>query len=506
MPSRKRNVFKNIKIGFGAQIASYLLSFITRMVFVRYLSVEYLGINNIFSNVILLFSIAESGAGGVFGSLLYNPLHEHNEQKVADIINYMHTFFRKLAVAISVLAIGMFPFLNWIIGETDIENIRFIYFLFVIKNIFSYLLLHYDTLVSADQRKYLTVLYMRVFSVVQYILQVLFLYLGKGFEIYMIIQTLCAMLPYLMLRLKCRKEYSYIFNKRESQLSLNDKKELKIKIYSGFWTHLSYVIFNGTDSLVITKILGLSVAGIYSNYLVILNVITTFSSILISSLSASVGNFIAEKGKKQVYTVYERLLFAVMILTFFCTGCLICFFNPFIQIWLGEKYLLDSATVSLIALTFAFGDVGFRRLLVIFKWASGLFVRDKYCYVLEAGINVFLSILLGIKYGLPGILGATVLSSLVTIISSVYIMSKYFFEISALKMILNILIYIVSFAPILIGMYYLQRKVIIDSMGNFVVSTVFLSIIMLMLMLLANCWRKELKYFLRWILRRKEEV
>lgn len=65
---------KNIKYSTIAYIINNLLKFVVRLVFVRALPIEYLGINGLFTNLLAMLSLAELGVGPAIVYSLYKPL------------------------------------------------------------------------------------------------------------------------------------------------------------------------------------------------------------------------------------------------------------------------------------------------------------------------------------------------------------------------------------------------------------------------------------------------
>ena len=65
---------KNIKFSILNYIAVNLLKFIVRMVFIKTLPIEYLGVNGLFTNVLAMLSLAELGIGPAIVYSLYKPL------------------------------------------------------------------------------------------------------------------------------------------------------------------------------------------------------------------------------------------------------------------------------------------------------------------------------------------------------------------------------------------------------------------------------------------------
>ena len=51
--SRKKNVIKNMFVGTIFQVISLLMGFVNRTFFIKLLSEEYLGVNTLFTNILM---------------------------------------------------------------------------------------------------------------------------------------------------------------------------------------------------------------------------------------------------------------------------------------------------------------------------------------------------------------------------------------------------------------------------------------------------------------------
>ena len=81
--TRTEYSFLNIATGIGGYILNTILGFACRMVFVRCLSADYLGVNGLFTNILTMLSLTELGIGSAIGYALYKPLAENDEEKIA---------------------------------------------------------------------------------------------------------------------------------------------------------------------------------------------------------------------------------------------------------------------------------------------------------------------------------------------------------------------------------------------------------------------------------------
>lgn len=78
---RSRNSIRNILFGVGGQILNIIMSFAYRTVFMRALSDEYLGINGLFTNILMVFSLADLGVGTAIIYALYKPIAEQDVER-----------------------------------------------------------------------------------------------------------------------------------------------------------------------------------------------------------------------------------------------------------------------------------------------------------------------------------------------------------------------------------------------------------------------------------------
>ncbi len=136
---RTKNSIINLITAFIGQIFGVAISFLTRMIFVKYLSSEYLGINGLFTNILTMISLAELGVGSAMVYSLYKPIAEENTEKIKSLMNLYKKAYRIIGIVILTLGIGFTPFYRYLISEVpNIPNLDIIYILFVINTGISY--------------------------------------------------------------------------------------------------------------------------------------------------------------------------------------------------------------------------------------------------------------------------------------------------------------------------------------------------------------------------------
>ena len=92
--SRTQNSLRNIAFGLTGQILNIIMSFAMRTVFIHTLSDIYLGINGTFTDILMLFSLADLGVGTAIVYALYKPVAEQDKNKIKALMKlygYSHS-------------------------------------------------------------------------------------------------------------------------------------------------------------------------------------------------------------------------------------------------------------------------------------------------------------------------------------------------------------------------------------------------------------------------------
>ena len=92
------------------------------------------------------------------------------------------------------------------------------------------------------------------------------------------------------------------------------------------------------------------------------------------------------------------------------TICLACLYQPVMEVWVGEDYMLSYGIVTLFCIYFYSLKMGDVR--SVYVEACGLWYENRFRAILETIMNVILSLVLGYYFGLYGIIAGTLISLL----------------------------------------------------------------------------------------------
>lgn len=398
-----------------SKVLMLLISFASRSIFIKYLSTEYLGISGLFSNILTLLSFAELGIGNAIIFSMYKPLKEKNIKLLKSLMALYKKSYNIIALVVGVAGVLFIPFLNYIIKDPPNikENLITIYLLYILNTVISYLFTYKRSILIADQNDYIVSIWQNIFYIVQQILQIFILIYNQNFIQYLLVQVICTLLNNLIIAKIVNKIYPYITEKDVEKLPKIERNRIFKDIKALAISKICGVVMNGTDNIVISKILGLRYVGIISNYSLIIYSINNIIWSTLSGVTAGLGNLNVEENSMHKKDIFDQVyLITYWIYSFVCI-CLLVLLNPFILLWLGDRYTLDGLTVF--ALVWIIYTSGVNFPVYSFRTTMGFFEQMQYIYVTSAFINVLLSILMAKWIGLAGVFLATTISRLCTV-------------------------------------------------------------------------------------------
>jgi len=426
--SRTENVMRNAWVAFVTQIITILLNYVNRTVFIKILVIEYLGLNGLCANVLWVLSFAELGIGNALIFSMYKPLGIQDRDKLKSLMALYKKAYSIIGTVIFFAGLALVPFLNLMIKEPpDInENIYLIYILFLVNSTISYFFVYKRSIIIADQKNYIVLLYQQAFIILQIIGQIIFLYFTHEYVYYLVIHILCTFLNNIFIARKADKLYPYLKEGKAKPLIPEERKDIFRNIRALFLNKIGSVVLNGTDNIIISAFIGLTAVGLYSNYYLVLTAFTMVIGQIMSSFTASVGNLNALSDVENKERVFYRIFFiTAWIYGFFSIG-LYLLLNPFIKLWLGEDFLLSAGVVFSIVLHFYINGMHFA--VYTYRITMGLFVHYKYTPIFAAVMNIILSIVMAKYIGLMGVFLATSISRFLTsgIVDPVLVYRKIF--------------------------------------------------------------------------------
>lgn len=178
--------------------------------------------------------------------------------------------------------------------------------------------------------------------------------------------------------------------------------------WNGLAQHIAFFVNNNTDIVVLTIFSNMSNVSIYSVYHLVLNGV---SSVLISmtiAMTSYFGNILAKNEREKLINIFDFVEWLLHnIITFFFTATAILII-PFVKIYTtgieDANYIVPTFS-AVLTLAYALRELRTPYTSIIF--AAGHFKQTQWSSILEALINIFISIVAVAKYGLIGVATGT---------------------------------------------------------------------------------------------------
>lgn len=400
--------------GIVGYIITTVLSYVCRMIFVRCLSVDYLGLNGLFSNVISMLSLAELGVGSAIIYSLYKPIAVDDKEKIASLMHLYKIIYRVIGFVILGLGVVSIPLVMMTIGDVSAikENVYVIYGLFLFNTVNGYFLSYRGSLITAYQRDYVVTGLGYVSVFVMDVIQIVILLTTGSYLAYIIIQVTCTFFCNIAIAVYAKKCYPFVDKKDAKPLEKSERKSIFKDIRHLMSYKLSGVLVNNTDNIVITIFGGLVQTGVTSNYTLLTNTLSACVNTLFGSLTASVGNLNATEDKDKRYSMFKVINLANFWLYGWLSLLIVFVSSNVVEICFGADYVMDISIPLILAINVYM--VGMQNAVWTYKNTLGLFKYGRYILLITAAINIVGDIVFGKLLGVFGIFLATAVARLLT--------------------------------------------------------------------------------------------
>lgn len=495
--SRIVNAFRNTAFGIGAQGIEMVLKFVGRTVFLLCLSEVYLGASNLFYEILTALSLAELGIGSAIAFALYKPIRENDETKIAALMGLYKKAYVTIGLTVAAIGLVLVPFLKYIIKDPgELEGQIIPIFLFYLFNAsISYFYSYKSALLVADQKNYIVQIVKEITSILRTVFQVLVLVLTKNFYLYLAIESIFILINNIGISVYVDRKYSYCKTIKDAKLDKETKSTIWKNVRALISNKIGNILVNSTDNTLISALVGISTTGLYANYSMFTTMFRTFLGQIFSNLFAGVGNLNAEGDTKKSYGVFSALQMLCFWIYGFASIGLMLTIQDVITVWIGKEYLLPDILVLIITVNFFI--TGMMSAVWVFKDTYGLFKYGKYMCLVTAVLNLAFSWVLGVKFGLTGILAATVISrSMTGLWYDPWALFKHGFHMKLSKYFIQTTGYVLITVAILIAAWFATKWMVVDNILMLILKIILISLVVNLLFIIIFWRTASFKYLL----------
>ena len=456
----KRKSILNVTVSVACKIVTLILVILVKRLLIQECGNEVNGLNALYLSVIGFLSVAELGVGSAITFCMYKPIVEGDNHQVSAL----YQLFRKLYLVVSgVILVGgllLTPFIHHFAKDyaaLDV-NLYSTFVLMLLSVVVTYWFSAKTSLINAYKNNYITTAITSGGIILQYILQIIVLLLTGSYVAYLICRIVAALAQWVVTNIITRRKYPGIIADKQ-RINEETKHTLVRSIRAMFMHRIGILLVNTVDNVVISIFVGVVALGRYSNYTVILDSMAGLLNVAFASLTSVVGHLCVQRSKETAQRYHEGFH-----LVNFMIGCV--FYLGYYAI-IDEliALLFDANLVEARSVTFVIALNGFvqfmRRSTLTFREATGTFYNDRWKPLLEGVVNIIFSIILVKKFGVVGVLVATIVTNLLIChVVEPYVLFKHGFSATPAGYYVRNYLYIIAFG---IGMVLFQHFAIQDA-------------------------------------------
>ena len=471
--SRIQKARRNTLFSLLQQGVAFVCGLIVPKLMLNAFGSEAYGATSSIATFLAYITLLEGGIGAVTRSALYRAFAEKSDEQISAIVTETKDFYRKIAYAFIIYVIILACFFKQI-SHNSVFGYWYSFSLVIVIALSSFaeysIGISYTLLLQADQMNYVVLIFKIITSILNTIIIVVLISLKSDILTVKLASGIVFVLKPVLLSFYVRRRYRL----RKVHLP---KKTLENK-KTAIGQHIAWMLHNNTDITVLTIFRDLATVSVYSVYNMIVAQIQSIQNAFLSGMEAVFGSMYANKENenlKKTFGYYETLISLIGVTLFSITAILIV---PFIKIYTSgltdAKYDDPVFAIMLIiaSMIYTFG-LPYHQMII----AAGRFKETRMASYGEAIINISVSVLLVIRFGIVGVAVGTVAATLFRTVYYVVYLSKHILKRNAFLWIRRMITNIIVFT----GVYIIGKTVLsLQSVSNYlewIISAVIITLI-----------------------------
>ena len=447
---RKKKALLNTSFSLLLELVTVFSGFIVPNIMIRSFGSDVNGLTHSIGSFLGYISILQLGAGSVIKAALYKPLAKNDSRTLSLIVKASSVFFTRIGLAgIGYMAILAFIFPVFIYPNNGFLYASSLVVIIGLGTIAQYLLgITYQMVLEADQRSYIYSSAQIITIILNTISIIILTKYGCSIQIVKLISALFLVLRPLVVGIYVRHRYKI-------DLSVPYDSSFISQRWDGFAHGLAFFIHNKTDIFVLTVFSTMGNISVYSVYAMITSGLTALISSMDRAVRAAFGNMIANEESDNLRKSFSAYNTFVQMFASICFSTAAIAAGSFISIYV--KNVTDAeyhqpVFALLIILAEMFYCLRLPYNGVVF--AGNRFKDTKIPAIIEAIINIVISISLVHFLGLVGVAIGTLVAMIYRTVSFIIFLHKNILFLNYFEQIKRFLI---TLAATFISVFFLSR-------------------------------------------------
>lgn len=414
---RQKRLLYNTVSSLIFQLTTIICGFILPRLILNAFGSEVNGLVNSIAQFLGVISFLELGVGAVVQSALYKPLAEKNQEDVSKIIASANKFFSRLGQILLIYVITLVIVYPQFAGK----NFGYVYTatLIVAISISSFAQYFFGIvnrlLLTADQRGYIQYNAQTLAVVCNTAACFILIRVGCSIQIVKLTTSLIYLLQPFLIYLYVRHHYSI-------DRKIKYIKEPIPQKWNGIAQHVSAVILDGTDTIVLTLFATLSDVSVYSVYFLVVKGVKQLFMSMTNGITSLIGELWAKQEIKELNKTFSWTEWVIHTGTTFVFGLTAILIVPFVRVYtlgIHDANYIQPLFAALIVAANAGHCLRLPYNIIIL--AAGHYKQTQNNYIIAAILNIVVSVVTVKAWGLIGVaIGTLVAMGYQTVWMAVY--------------------------------------------------------------------------------------
>lgn len=417
---RTRKTIVNTICALVEELVVIICSFILPRLILSAYGSAYNGLTTSITQFLSCAILLRSGIGGATRTALYKPVANDDKNKINAIVKATDLFMKRigliLAVVILILAI-VYPV--FVIDEFEWF---FSFLLFIIIGISTFaetfFCITYLIVLQADQMVWVASIIRSICYAVNVVVAAFLIAHGSSIHIVKLGSAFVFGVYPIILQIYVKKKYSLNLNVEPDNSAIKQRWDV-------FWNQISVFIMNNTDIMVLTVFSNVWMVSVYSVYNLVVNGLRRLINSFSEGIEAAFGNMIAKNEYESLIRNLSLVEFIMYSLSSVVFSCAIILILQFVRVYtngIDDVNYIKPAFAYIILIAQFFNSIRLPYQMVV--QAAGHYKQTRNGAIVEPILNITISIVFVIRFGLVGVAIGTLVATLFRSIQFSTYMSK----------------------------------------------------------------------------------
>lgn len=418
---RGRKTIVNSIMALVEELAAIIVAFILPRLILSVFGSVYNGLTTSITQFLQCAVLLRCGIGGATRAALYKPLAEKSIDEINSIVKATDLFMKKIGAVLGVSIIAFAAIYPFFVADEFDWFFTFSLFLIIGASTFaeSFFGITYMILLQADQMLWISSLLRTVCYVLSLAISVILIQMCCSIRIVKLGSAIVYVIYPIVLQIYIRRKYNINLHVKPNNKAIAQR-------WDAFWHQFSLFIMDNTGVMVLTVFTNMLEVSVYSVYCLVVYGIRRLVMSFSNGLEAAFGNMIAKKEENVLLenlSVVETLMYTISTIIYTASFLLIL---SFVRIYTKGVTDVDYLR-PIFAFIFLFAQYFYcvRLPYQMVVQAAGRYKETKYISIIEPILNITLSIVLVIRFGLVGVAIGTLTATFFKTVMFARYMSNY---------------------------------------------------------------------------------